>query len=182
MPGLRAAVRARRGLRRLPPPAVRRSPRRVAAFAYAFPTDRLLQRIKYGGRIALAEWAGAALAVGGASPRSRVASAAIARRVIVPLPLAASRQRERGFNQAREIAVPRRAGHRLAARGSARARRRGSAAGSRCRGRERHRNVRGAFAATVGRARRAHRARRRRHDHRRHARRGLRARSSRRAR
>jgi ComF family protein len=76
----------------------------IAAFAYAFPTDRLLQRIKYGGRIALAEWAGAALA--------SMARHSLSKRTIrdcpdriVALPLAASRQRERGFNQAREISV-----------------------------------------------------------------------------
>ncbi len=85
---------------RRPPPFVAS----VAALAYAFPTDRLLQRLKYGGRIALAQWAGAVLA--------SAAVASLARRDrrdrpahVVPLPLAASRQRERGFNQAREIAV-----------------------------------------------------------------------------
>jgi ComF family protein len=82
---------------RRPPPFVAT----VAALAYAFPVDRLLQRIKYGGRIALAEWAGAALA--------SAVTASLARRDrpsrIVPLPLARLRQRERGFNQAREIAV-----------------------------------------------------------------------------
>jgi ComF family protein len=83
---------------------VRRAPAfvaTVAALTYAFPTDRLLQRIKYGGRIALAQWAGAALA------SAVVASRALRERPaqVVPLPLAASRQRERGFNQAREIAV-----------------------------------------------------------------------------
>jgi len=84
----------------LPPPFTAT----VAAFVYAFPTDRLLQRIKYGGRIALAEWAGAALAtvVGTALPTR---SARDRPDRIVALPLASSRQRERGFNQAREIAV-----------------------------------------------------------------------------
>ena len=82
---------------RRPPPFVAT----VAALAYAFPTDRLLQRIKYGGRIALAQWAGMALA------SAVVASRALRDRPahVVPLPLAAKRQRERGFNQAREIAV-----------------------------------------------------------------------------
>ena len=76
----------------------------VAAFVYAFPVDRLLQRIKYGGSIALTAWAGAAL---GTAVR-----AALARRCaengpdrIVALPLADARQRERGFNQAAEIAA-----------------------------------------------------------------------------
>jgi ComF family protein len=73
----------------------------LTALVYAFPTDRLLQRIKYGGRIALAQWAGTALA--SAIAASRALRDRPAR--IVPLPLAASRQRERGFNQAREIAV-----------------------------------------------------------------------------
>ena len=76
----------------------------IAALAYAFPADRLLQRIKYGGRIALAEWAGATLA---AAVRVTLAGRTGTNRPdrIVALPLAASRQRERGFNQAREIAV-----------------------------------------------------------------------------
>jgi ComF family protein len=76
----------------------------IAAFVYAFPVDRMLQRLKYGGRLALADWAAAALA--------RSVAAALAKRpstawpqVIVALPLAASRQRERGFNQADAIAV-----------------------------------------------------------------------------
>ncbi len=75
----------------------------VAALVYAFPVDRLLQRIKYGGRIALADWAGATLAA--------VVGDALAHRCadlrphwIVALPLAQARQRERGFNQAAEIA------------------------------------------------------------------------------
>jgi ComF family protein len=87
----------------------------IAAFAYAFPTDRLLQQVKYAGRLALAEWAGIALAA--------AVEAELAHRpedrpdCVVPLPLAAARQRERGFNQAREIAVPlaRRTGLPLAA-------------------------------------------------------------------
>lgn len=76
----------------------------LAALVYTFPTDRLLQRIKYGGRLALADWAGATLAIavcadlGGRTFDERPDR-------IVALPLAESRQRERGFNQAREIAV-----------------------------------------------------------------------------
>jgi len=76
----------------------------IAAYAYAFPTDRLLQRVKYGGRLALAEWAGVALA---SAVRVSLAGRS-ARDVpdrVVALPLASARQRERGFNQAREIAI-----------------------------------------------------------------------------
>jgi ComF family protein len=70
----------------------------IAALVYAFPVDRLLQALKYGGHLALADWAAEALA---AAVASRGASAVD---VIVALPLAPARQRERGFNQAYEIA------------------------------------------------------------------------------
>ena len=40
----------------------RRGRARSRRFVYAFPVDRLLQQLKYGGRLALADWAGAALA------------------------------------------------------------------------------------------------------------------------
>ena len=36
--------------------------RTTAALVYAFPVDRLLQQLKYGGRLALADWAGETLA------------------------------------------------------------------------------------------------------------------------
>lgn len=76
----------------------------IAAFAYAFPVDRLLQQLKYGGRLAFADWAAGELA---AVVIRADASSARAERpdCIVALPLAIRRQRERGFNQAREIAV-----------------------------------------------------------------------------
>ena len=79
-----------------PPPFARA----VAAFAYAFPVDRLLQRLKYGGALPLAHWAGDALAtaVVAAGAHDGLPD------VMVALPLAAARQRERGFNQAQEIA------------------------------------------------------------------------------
>jgi ComF family protein len=75
----------------------------VAALVYAFPVDRLLQRLKYGCRLALADWAAAMLA----DPVRRALAAcdAAARPDrIVAMPLARARQRERGFNQAHEIA------------------------------------------------------------------------------
>jgi ComF family protein len=76
----------------------------LAALVYAFPTDRLLQRIKYGGRLALADWAGSTLAAAACTALGGRAANARPDR-IVALPLAESRQRERGFNQAREIAA-----------------------------------------------------------------------------
>lgn len=78
--------------------------RSTAALVYAFPVDRLLQQLKYNGRLALADWAGETLAKAvGSSLARRCASDRPDK--IVALPLAAARQRERGFNQAREIAV-----------------------------------------------------------------------------
>ena len=78
--------------------------RTTAALVYAFPVDRLLQQLKYGGRLALADWAGETLA---SAVRPSFTSRAPSDRPdrIVALPLATARQRERGFNQAREIAT-----------------------------------------------------------------------------
>lgn len=72
----------------------------LAVYTYAFPVDRLLQRLKYSGALALADWAAAALA-----PRVTAHGSEGAPRpdVLVALPLSPSRQRERGFNQAHEI-------------------------------------------------------------------------------
>ena len=70
----------------------------VAAWRYAFPADRLLQALKYGGRLALAE------------PLAQALAFAILERglavpdQIVAVPLSKRRQRERGFNHAHEIA------------------------------------------------------------------------------
>ena len=76
----------------------------ISAFVYAFPVDRLIQRIKYGGAIALVDWAGTALADAVRGPLER-RDPALRPQTIVALPLAAARQRERGFNQAAEIAA-----------------------------------------------------------------------------
>jgi ComF family protein len=70
----------------------------IAAWRYAFPADQLLQSLKYGGQFALADAFADALV-----------AAVIDRPTpwpdrIVAVPLAASRQRERGFNHAQEIA------------------------------------------------------------------------------
>ena len=76
----------------------------IAAFTYAFPVDRLLQELKYGSRLALADWAGSALA---AAVLRTLAARALPDRpdCVVALPLGRARQRERGFNQAQEIAA-----------------------------------------------------------------------------
>jgi ComF family protein len=71
------------------------------AYIYAFPLDGLVHALKYGGRAAYAEiFANALASLPGPRPDG-----------LVPMPLARIRQRERGFNQAGEIA--RHLGHRL---------------------------------------------------------------------
>jgi ComF family protein len=65
-----------------------------AACRYAFPLDGLIQSYKYGGRLA----AGPALAAL-LTPRIRTRPD-----LILPIPLTARRLRERGFNQALELA------------------------------------------------------------------------------
>lgn len=68
--------------------------------AYAFPLDKLIQRFKFDGDLAIGRLLGELLAEylaagGGEKPD-----------LIVPVPLHASRLKERGFNQAAELAPP----------------------------------------------------------------------------
>ncbi len=78
---------------------IRRPPHFDASFVacrYEFPFDRLMQAYKYGNVLALATLFSALLAeVIGDSPKVDM---------IIPLPLAPKRLRERGFNQSQEIA------------------------------------------------------------------------------
>lgn len=67
-----------------------------AAFAYAYPLDRLLHALKYRGALAYAPLLAHAVARGVPARPD----------VIVALPLSHARQRERGYNQAQEIARP----------------------------------------------------------------------------
>jgi len=115
----------------------------IAAFAYAFPVDRLVHAFKYQGRLALAEWsAGAILA-----ERLRLGRADPDR--LVALPLSLERQRERGYNQAAEIArvVAARTGIPLLSAGVRRVRAAPPQAMLPWAARER--NVRGAFACAA---------------------------------
>jgi len=66
----------------------------AAAFAYAFPVDALLHAYKYGGDLSLAPVLAAAL----------LEARTCAVDALVPMPLSTARLRERGFNQAHEIA------------------------------------------------------------------------------
>lgn len=68
----------------------------VATFRYAFPLDRLVHSLKYGRRLATAEFLAQAMLAGGAPAGD----------IVLPLPLSVARLSERGFNQAVEIARP----------------------------------------------------------------------------
>jgi ComF family protein len=68
-----------------------------AVFRYEFPVDRLIQSLKYSHRLASADFFGHELA--------RIATP-LRPDLILPVPLAAPRLAERGFNQALEIARP----------------------------------------------------------------------------
>lgn len=65
-----------------------------AAYAYAFPIDALIHSFKYRGNLALARTLAGSLAQAVTSPVD----------ALVPMPLSAARLRERGFNQAQELA------------------------------------------------------------------------------
>jgi ComF family protein len=116
----------------------------VAAVAYAFPVDRLLHAFKYHGRLALAEWAASSILV----ERERHRCAYLPDR-LVALPLAQERQRERGYNQAYEIAraIGARLRVPLLAKGAKRVR--ASPPQAALPWSERAKNVRGAFACDV---------------------------------
>ena len=77
----------------------------VAAFEYRFPIDRLVQRFKFAGDLAIGRWLGECLAQ----------AVAIERRpdILVAAPIGRARLRERGFNQALELARAVARAHRL---------------------------------------------------------------------
>ena len=79
----------------------------VAALAYRFPSDVLIQALKFRGELALAPFLAAQLA-----PRLEAREPVD---LILPVPLSARRLRERGYNQALEIAraIARATGKRL---------------------------------------------------------------------
>ncbi|MEW6314262.1 MAG: ComF family protein [Pseudomonadota bacterium] len=113
----------------------------VAAFAYAYPVDRLMLALKYGARLSVAPVFSQALML--------AAAQAVPPDLIVPMPLSATRLRERGYNQALEIAKPlgRRLGITVATDACLRVR--DTAPQADLPLKARLRNVRGAFAATA---------------------------------
>lgn len=68
----------------------------IAAFEYRFPIDRMVHRFKFGGDLAIGRWLGEQLA-------ARVSGLARPDLIVAP-PLSPRALRERGFNQAVELA------------------------------------------------------------------------------
>lgn len=120
------------------PPAFDRA---LAVFGYHFPADRLLHAFKYSGNLALVEIL--------AMPLARIAASHPKPDLLMPMPLHAARLKERGFNQSLEIAKPisRWLNIPLSANAGQRTRDTPTQAGLKLK--ERHRNVRGAFACDL---------------------------------
>lgn len=115
-----------------------------APFAYASPLDQLLMRFKFGGSLAagrvLSElWIDAARAAPPPRPDA-----------VLPVPLHDSRLRERGYNQALELARPLARALQLPLRIDILVRARATSAQSDLDALERRRNVRGAFGILPG--------------------------------
>jgi ComF family protein len=108
-----------------------------AAFRYAFPLDKLVQSFKYGHRLSLAAYFGRELAAAAENAGTDL---------IIPMPLHPLRLRERGFNQAHELARPVAAAWRIPLDAGSCQRTRHTTAQVELPWRERARNVRGAFA------------------------------------
>lgn len=107
--------------------------------AYGYPVDKLIQRIKFDGDLSvgrlLAELLADYTAAGSGKPDC-----------IVPVPLHPSRLKERGFNQAAELARPIRRRLKIPARLGVRERTRDTAVQSKLDATERKKNLRDAFA------------------------------------
>lgn len=109
----------------------------LAAFRYSFPVDKLVHTFKYGHRLALGAYFGRQLAALG--------EGGLRADLIVPLPLHPMRLRERGFNQALELARPLAREWRIPIDARSCRRIRQTAPQADLPWRERARNVRGAF-------------------------------------
>lgn len=117
------------------PPAVDSA---LALFEYRFPVDRVLLRFKFAGDLAAGRWLGERLA-------AVVGEAPLPDLLVVP-PIEAARLRQRGFNQALQVAKVVAARHGLELDRDALRRTRTAAPQSTLGGRERRLNLRGAFA------------------------------------
>lgn len=113
--------------------------RTLAVFNYGFPLDKLLQSFKYAHRLSLAPFLGRVLAENAVDCHADL---------IVPLPLHPARLRERGFNQALELARPVSHALRKPIDNGCCTRIRHTAAQAGLPWRERAKNIRGAFHCT----------------------------------
>lgn len=111
----------------------------LAIWKYAFPADRLVLMLKFGRRLASADFLAAGM-LAGAHPSGAL---------IMPVPLSAARLRMRGFNQAVEIARPLARGLQLPLDVSSLVRTRETAPQSQLPWRARQGNVRHAFACST---------------------------------
>jgi ComF family protein len=127
-------------------PCLRRAPvwdALYAAFAYGPPLDRLVHRLKYQGRLDAARVLGGLLA-------ETLTAAPLARpEYLIPVPLHRERLRERGFNQALELARPIARALGVPLLPAAVARVRPTASQSGLNARMRRQNLRGAFVARL---------------------------------
>jgi ComF family protein len=128
--------------------ACRRRPRQFdAAFApylYEYPVDRLVQRFKYQGRLEVGRVLAELLA------RALVSQIPVRPEALIPVPLARVKLRERGFNQALELARPIARALSLPVRTDLCTRVRVTQDQAGLAARERRRNVRGAFSVNNG--------------------------------
>ncbi len=108
----------------------------VALYRYDFPVDRLIQAFKYSHRLALGAYFGQQLAA---------LLNDIQADTIIPLPLHRERLRERGFNQALELARPVGAASGIAIDTRSCVRTRNTPAQAELPWKERSKNIRGAF-------------------------------------
>lgn len=113
-----------------------------APFRYAYPLDRLLQRFKYQGQLALGR------VLGGLLAEAIIAQHIELPEALVPVPLARRKQRERGFNQAYELARPLARALTLPVRMDLCARARATRDQAALSAHDRRHNVHGAFVAT----------------------------------
>jgi ComF family protein len=121
--------------------------RAIAALDYGYPWDRLLATLKFHDGLDLLPWAGAALATAvRTAPPARVDQ-------VLPVPLSEARLRERGYNQAWELARSVASALALAAHGNVLERRIDTPHQLSLPRAQRAANIRGAFAVTpAGRA------------------------------
>ncbi len=142
-----AGGRCGRCLRRPPPMDAT-----VAALAYRFPLDRLMPRFKFHGDLAVGRLLGQLLAeaLPGPAPGARGPTWAAGPQALVPVPLHPRRLRERGYDQALELARPLGRALGLPLRADGLRRVRATAAQSTLGAAARQGNVRGAFIAAPG--------------------------------